>query len=151
MDLGAGGDAGRHTSRVPCWLRTGLIARGVQPVAELPADVSGTKTAGRAALLPGLVDTHVHLNEPGRTEWEGFRTRERGRRQRAGIRRLIDMPLNCLPETTTVEALDEKRRGCAPGNALVDWTNVGAGLWRTTRQHLLNRWRGRVCRDTSAS
>ena len=58
-------------------------------------------------LLPGLVDAHVHLNEPGRTQWEGFFT---GTRAAAcgGVTTVIDMPLNAIPPTTTVAALEEK-------------------------------------------
>ena len=65
-------------------------------------------SAERMALLPGLVDTHVHLNEPGRGEWEGFRTGTRAAAA-GGYTTLVDMPLNCLPETTTVAALEAKR------------------------------------------
>src|ERR1700709_1687764 len=58
-------------------------------------------------LIPGLVDAHVHLNEPGRTEWEGFWT---GTRAAAfgGVTTVIDMPLNAIPPTTTVANLNEK-------------------------------------------
>ncbi len=59
-------------------------------------------------LLPGLVDTHVHVNEPGRTDWEGFESATKAAAA-GGITTLIDMPLNCLPPTTTVEALETKR------------------------------------------
>ena len=51
-------------------------------------------------LLPGLVDTHVHVNEPGRTEWEGFRTATAAAAA-GGVTTLIDMPLNSIPPTTT--------------------------------------------------
>lgn len=58
-------------------------------------------------LMPGLVDAHVHLNEPGRTEWEGFYT---GTQAAAfgGVTTVIDMPLNSIPPTTTVPWLEEK-------------------------------------------
>lgn len=58
-------------------------------------------------LLPGLVDTHVHLNEPGRTEWEGFWTGTRAAAA-GGVTTVIDMPLNAIPPTTTVAGLNEK-------------------------------------------
>src|ERR1700741_1788731 len=59
---------------------------------------------GDLAVMPGLVDTHVHINEPGRTEWEGFTTATRA--AAAGcITTLVDMPLNCSPVTTTALAL----------------------------------------------
>ena len=54
-------------------------------------------------LLPGLVDTHVHVNEPGRTEWEGFATATRAAAA-GGVTTILDMPLNSVPPTTTVAA-----------------------------------------------
>ncbi|KAL9088057.1 MAG: hypothetical protein Q9165_006398 [Trypethelium subeluteriae] len=71
-------------------------------------------------LLPGLVDAHVHLNEPGRTEWEGFWT---GTRAAAfgGVTTVIDMPLNAIPPTTTVANLKEKTTA-AQGKC---WVDVG--------------------------
>jgi allantoinase len=60
------------------------------------------------ALLPGLVDSHVHVNEPGRTEWEGFATATRAAIA-GGVTTVVDMPLNSIPPTTTVEALHVKR------------------------------------------
>ena len=74
-------------------------------------------------LLPGLVDTHVHINEPGRTEWEGFSTATRAAAA-GGVTTLVDMPLNCVPETTNVTALEAKRTA-AKGNAWVDWAAWG--------------------------
>jgi allantoinase len=59
---------------------------------------------GDRVVMPGLVDTHVHINEPGRTEWEGFITATRAAAA-GGITTLVDMPLNSSPVTTTVEAL----------------------------------------------
>jgi allantoinase len=73
-------------------------------------------------LMPGLVDTHVHINEPGRTEWEGFETATRAAAA-GGVTTVIDMPLNSIPPTTTVEALDIKRK-CAEGAVFVD-----TGFW----------------------
>lgn len=71
-------------------------------------------------LLPGLVDAHVHLNEPGRTEWEGFWT---GTRAAAfgGVTTVVDMPLNAIPPTTTVQGLKEKV-AAAQGQC---WVDVG--------------------------
>ncbi|MFF0042440.1 allantoinase AllB [Streptomyces mirabilis] len=63
---------------------------------------------GDDALLPGLVDTHVHVNDPGRTEWEGFWTATRAAAA-GGITTLVDMPLNSLPPTTTVDHLRTKQ------------------------------------------
>lgn len=58
-------------------------------------------------LLPGLVDTHVHINEPGRTDWEGFDSATRAA-AKGGVTTVIDMPLNSIPPTISVEALEEK-------------------------------------------
>lgn len=71
-------------------------------------------------LLPGLVDAHVHLNEPGRTEWEGFYT---GTQAAAfgGVTTVVDMPLNAIPPTTTVAGLKEKIKA-AQGQC---WVDVG--------------------------
>ncbi|HEV7204622.1 MAG TPA: allantoinase AllB [Jatrophihabitans sp.] len=109
-------------------VRDGLIADVVDSadpgdaiVVELPAD---------RALLPGLVDSHVHVNEPGRTEWEGFATATAAAAA-GGVTTVVDMPLNCIPPTTDVAALAVKRAatqgqlavdvafwgGAVPGNA----------------------------------
>src|SRR5258705_6289935 len=85
----------------------GETIRGVVSRGEIPTDIS-VKDFGEMAILPGLVDSHVHVNEPGRTEWEGFETATRA--AAAGRYTLIvDMPLNCLPATTTVAALGQER------------------------------------------
>jgi allantoinase len=78
---------------------------------------------GDAAILPGLVDSHVHINDPGRTEWEGFETATRAAAA-GGYTLLVDMPLNCLPATTTVAALQAKR-AAANGRCRVDWSAWG--------------------------
>ncbi len=64
--------------------------------------------AGSHFLLPGLVDSHVHVNEPGRTEWEGFASATKAAAA-GGITCIVDMPLNSIPSTTTVDALGQKR------------------------------------------
>jgi len=84
---------------------------------------------GSLLLMPGLVDTHVHVNEPGRTEWEGFATASAAAAA-GGITTIVDMPLNSVPATTDVPALERKREaaraamvnvefwgGVVPGNA----------------------------------
>ena len=63
---------------------------------------------GDVVLLPGLVDTHVHVNEPGRTEWEGFATATRAAAA-GGVTTVLDMPLNSIPPTLDPEALETKR------------------------------------------
>jgi allantoinase len=78
---------------------------------------------GEAAILPGLVDSHVHINDPGRAEWEGFETATRAAAA-GGYTMLVDMPLNCLPPTTSVAALQAKR-AAAQGRCRVDWAAWG--------------------------
>jgi allantoinase len=78
---------------------------------------------GDFVLMPGLVDSHVHINEPGRTEWEGFWTATRAAAS-GGVTTVIDMPLNCVPETTDVKALEAKRTA-AQGKTWVDWATWG--------------------------
>lgn len=73
---------------------------------------SADRDVGDLVLLPGLVDTHVHVNEPGRTEWEGFETATRAARA-GGTTTIVDMPLNSIPPTTSVEALRRKKRAAA--------------------------------------
>jgi allantoinase len=107
--------------------------RAVCRLSEIPTDAI-TYDCGNDALLPGLVDTHVHINEPGRTEWEGFRTATRAAAA-GGYTMLVDMPLNCLPETTTVAALEQKR-AAARGKCLVDWAAWG-GAVADNQRHIL--------------
>ncbi|MBC8467749.1 MAG: allantoinase AllB [Candidatus Marinimicrobia bacterium] len=66
-----------------------------------------TEDMGNNVNMTGLVDTHVHINEPGRTDWEGFETATKAAAA-GGITTLVDMPLNCIPVTTTVDALNQK-------------------------------------------
>jgi allantoinase len=73
---------------------------------------------GNVALLPGLVDTHVHVNEPGRTEWEGFETATAAAAA-GGVTTICDMPLNSLPPTLSADALAVKR-AAADGKCAVD-------------------------------
>ena len=77
---------------------------------------------GNSVVMPGLVDTHVHVNEPGRTQWEGFATATRAAAA-GGITTLIDMPLNSVPATITRQALREKA-AAARGKTCVD-----VGFW----------------------
>jgi allantoinase len=89
------------------------------------ADVEAThehELADDEVLLPGLVDTHVHVNEPGRTEWEGFASATRAAAA-GGVTTIVDMPLNSIPPTTTLAALDVKREA-AQGQTWVD-----VGFW----------------------
>jgi allantoinase len=87
-----------------------------------PAAVRSVDLADDEVLLPGLVDTHVHVNEPGRTEWEGFASATTAAAA-GGVTTIVDMPLNSIPPTTTVAHLEEKRRA-AEGQVRVD-----VGFW----------------------
>jgi allantoinase len=107
--------------------------RAICRPSEVPTNVV-SHDCGNNALLPGLVDTHVHINQPGRTEWEGFRTATQAAAA-GGYTTLVDMPLNCLPETTTVAALEEKR-SAAQGECFIDWAAWG-GAVADNQQHIL--------------
>jgi allantoinase len=92
---------------------------------DAPAPVTTTATdvdLGDVALLPGLVDTHVHVNEPGRTHWEGFASATRAAAA-GGVTTIVDMPLNSLPPTVDTDALRVKRAAAA-GQCHVD-----VGFW----------------------
>jgi allantoinase len=99
---------------------------------EVPADAI-CENFGDAALLPGLVDSHVHINEPGRTEWEGFYTATRAAAA-GGYTMLADMPLNCVPATTNVAALEAKR-AAAHGKCRIDWAAWG-GVIQGNEEHI---------------
>jgi allantoinase len=99
----------------------------VVAIDELDSDLA--RRAGRVlelgddeVLLPGLVDTHVHINDPGRTEWEGFSTATRAAAA-GGITTLVDMPLNSIPPTCDVDALELKR------SVARDQVYVDVGFW----------------------
>src|SRR4029079_18331310 len=99
---------GGTIERVAAWRDVGAGARVVD--------------YGDLAIMPGIVDTHVHLNEPGRTEWEGFATATRAAAL-GGVTTLVDMPLNSIPPTTTRAGLAAKREA-ARGQCAVD-----VGFW----------------------
>ena len=96
---------------------------------DVPEGAS-VKDYGELTLMPGIVDSHVHINEPGRTEWEGFETATRAAAA-GGVTTIVDMPLNSIPPTTSVAALETKVQalerkcrvdvalwgGAVPGNA----------------------------------
>ncbi len=105
---------------------SGTITR-VSDYDDVPAGAE-LVDAGRDIVGPGLVDTHVHVNEPGRTDWEGFDTATRAAAA-GGITTVVDMPLNAVPPTTTVVGLDAKRASAGP-QAHVDvafWGGVVPG------------------------
>ena len=96
--------------------------RGVVSADEVPASFQ-REELGKAVLLPGLVDAHVHINEPGRTDWEGFQTATRAAAA-GGYTTVVDMPLNCVPSTTSTASLEAKRRA-ASAKCSVDWAAWG--------------------------
>ncbi|RRO14487.1 allantoinase AllB [Saccharopolyspora rhizosphaerae] len=115
-------------------VRDGRIA-AVEPLdSELPAG-RVVELAADEVLLPGLVDTHVHVNDPGRTEWEGFDTATRAAAA-GGVTTIVDMPLNSLPPTVDVDALEVKRK-TAREKAFVD-----VGFWGGAIPGKLDELRG---------
>src|SRR5687768_12064799 len=116
-----------HSSRVvtPRGVEEATVLLDGERIAEVvlgSRSVAGAVDLGDQVLGPGLVDCHVHMNEPGRTEWEGFATATRAAAA-GGVTSLVDMPLNCLPVTTTGAALEAKRAAAA-GQLAVD-----VGFW----------------------
>jgi allantoinase len=136
-----------------------VTPEGVRPAAVHVADGKIARVAewtdvgsapledvGELAVLPGIVDTHVHLNEPGRTEWEGFATATRAAAV-GGVTTLVDMPLNSIPPTTTREAFAAKR-AAAKGQCAVDvgfWGGVVPGNQRELAGLVADGVRGFKC------
>ena len=109
-------------------IRNGVIAT-VGPYGAL-----GGEDYGERVIMPGLVDTHVHINEPGRADWEGFASATRAAAA-GGVTTLIDMPLNSIPATVSVEALETKA-AAAQGQCWVDvgfWGGIIPGNAREAR------------------
>src|ERR1043165_7364542 len=79
---------------------------------DVPAGCDLIEAAPESIVMPGLVDTHVHVNEPGRTDWEGFETATRAAAA-GGVTTIVDMPLNSIPATTTRAGLNEKLAAAA--------------------------------------
>jgi allantoinase len=105
-----------------------------------PADVD----YGDLVIMPGLVDSHVHVNEPGRTEWEGFATATAAAAA-GGITTIVDMPLNSLPPVTSVAALEEKQL-VARGDVHIElWGGVVPGNTHELRPMLERGARGFKC------
>ncbi|RYY95933.1 MAG: allantoinase, partial [Chitinophagaceae bacterium] len=136
-----------HLREATVYIQETTIAR-VEPGA-FRGDDTHLLDAGDAVLMPGVIDAHVHINEPGRTEWEGFETATRAALA-GGITSLADMPLNASPVTTSVPALREKLAasvgklhahvgfyaGLVPGNAgalegLIDAGVLGVKVFLT--------------------
>ncbi|HXH76995.1 allantoinase AllB [Nocardioides sp.] len=116
---------GGEESAVAVRIRDGVIIQVITDLSPYDVDAGGAEVVELSedeVLLPGLVDTHVHVNEPGRTEWEGFASATKAAAA-GGVTTIVDMPLNSIPPTTTVAALEEKR-GVANGQVFVD-----VGFW----------------------
>jgi len=101
---------------------SGNIVTSTGSFDDVPADCELIDVNDESIVMPGLVDSHVHINEPGRTEWEGFATATRAAAA-GGVTTLIDMPLNSIPPTTTVAGFKEKL-AAAGGQCFVD-----VGFW----------------------
>ena len=101
-----------------------IIEAGIiKKIGDYELDVTcPIEDVGHQVIMPGLVDTHVHINEPGRTDWEGFETATQAAAA-GGITTLVDMPLNCIPVTTSRRALEEKL------SALDNKLWVDCGFW----------------------
>ena len=102
-------------------VRDGIIV-AISAPDEAPQARRTVTLAEDEVLIPGLVDSHVHVNEPGRTEWEGFASATRAALA-GGVTTIVDMPLNSVPPTTSTEALAQKR-AVAAGQVAVD-----VGFW----------------------
>src|SRR5580704_7113046 len=116
-------------------IRKGVIV-GISAHDDIPMG-STLYEAGNLAVMPGLVDTHVHINDPGRTEWEGFTSATRAAAA-GGITTLIEMPLNSIPATTTASAFREKF-AAATGKLWVD-TGFWGGLVPGNARELRALW-----------
>src|SRR5262245_23842190 len=108
----------------------------ISAVADFGETFSGAERTdlGDLLVMPGLVDSHVHVDEPGRTEWEGFATATRAAAA-GGVTTIVDMPLNSVPATTTASALAVKA-AAAEGKIAVDvgfWGGVVPGNARELR------------------
>lgn len=109
----------------PSGLREAVVVIDGETIADVrdsAPDGVDVHDFGHLVVAPGLVDCHVHINEPGRTEWEGFATATRAAAV-GGVTTVVDMPLNCTPVTTTAAALQEKLDACR-GQLHVD-----TGFW----------------------
>ena len=111
-------------------LRDGIIRR-VADGEDAPRNTA-VEAVGDLGVMPGLVDTHVHVNEPGRTEWEGFETATRAAAA-GGVTTLLDMPLNSVPATTSIGGLAAKREA-ARGKCTVDVGFIGGVVPGNTHQ-----------------
>ncbi|QOD02946.1 allantoinase AllB [Pseudarthrobacter sp. BIM B-2242] len=115
-------EVGVRNGRIVAVEPLGSGLAGTEPAGTELAGTELVELADDETLLPGLVDTHVHVNEPGRTEWEGFASATRAAAA-GGVTTIIDMPLNSIPPTTTVEGLKLKR------DVAADQAFIDVGFW----------------------
>src|SRR5207302_7598201 len=101
-------------------IHAGRVAR-LSDYGDVPAGAP-LDDFGDLVLMPGVVGSHVHVNGPGRTEWEGFDTATRAAAA-GGVTTIVDMPLNSIPPTTSVAALMTK------AEAMSGKCRVDVGLW----------------------
>jgi allantoinase len=100
-----------------------VIRRGIiKDILSHGNDVGLVMDAGDSVVMPGVIDPHVHINEPGRTEWEGFDTATRAA-MAGGITTVVDMPLNSSPVTTSVDAFEKKLK------ATKGQLHINCGFW----------------------
>src|SRR5918995_1566371 len=108
-------------------VRDGVVV-ALEPLESKLEGQDTVELADDEVLLPGLVDSHVHVNEPGRTEWEGYETATRAAAA-GGTTTIVDMPLNSIPATTSLEGF-RKKLEAAEGKCSVDvafWGGVVPG------------------------
>src|SRR3989440_7577714 len=104
---------------------------------DVPSGCELIEAPPESVVMPGLVDTHVHCNDPGRTDWEGFETATRAAAA-GGVTTIVDMPLNSIPATTTVEGFKTKLEA-ACGKLHVD-TGFWGGVVPGNTSELAKLW-----------
>ena len=104
---------------------------------DVPAGCDVVEAAAASVVMPGLVDTHVHVNEPGRTDWEGFESATRAAAA-GGVTTIVDMPLNSIPATTTLNGLQAKL-DAARGKLHID-TGFWGGIVPGNTNELQKMW-----------
>ncbi len=103
-------------------------SRIVDVTKELPSGDFAIEDVGDYVVMAGIIDPHVHINEPGRTDWEGFNTATKAALA-GGLTSLIEMPLNASPVTTTVDAFDKKISACFDETTGKSKLHVNCGFW----------------------
>lgn len=111
----------KHVGPASIYIRDGVIEH-ISPFDQIDDDTEVVEVDDHSIIMAGLVDTHVHINEPGRTEWEGFETATSAAAA-GGVTTLIDMPLNSIPATTSLESFQTKL------NAAREKCYVDVGFW----------------------